>query len=207
VPLPRDAQLSPVLSVNVGDFDGDGIEDLFISQNFFSAVPESAAQEALSRDDSGRGLWLRGNGDGTFSAIDGSITGIKVYGEQRGAALADFNHDGRLDLVVSQNNGATKLYVNESGRRGLRVTLHGAHGNPDAIGAQLRIRYADGSMGPCRNVAAGSGYWSQDAASQVLGCAQAPAALWIRWPGGREEILPLEKNAWDVEATLKGDSK
>src|SRR6266851_1902432 len=82
VPLPREALLSPVLSINVGDFDSDGIEDLFIRQNFFSAIPESAAQEAVSRDDSGRGLWLRGRGNGTFAAMDGSFTGIKVYGER-----------------------------------------------------------------------------------------------------------------------------
>ncbi len=207
VPLPREAQLSPVLSINVGDFDGDGIEDLFISQNFFSTIPESAAQEAVSRDDSGRGLWLRGRGNGTFAALDGSFTGIKVYGEQRGAALADFNHDGRADLVVSQNNGSTKLFVNECGKPGLRVTLHGAAGNPDAVGAQMRVRYAGGRMGPCRSITAGSGYWSQDATTQVLGCAEAPVALWIRWPGGREELVPLEKNAWEVNVVLKNDIK
>jgi hypothetical protein len=207
VPLPREAQLAPVFSVNVGDFDGDGVEDLFLSQNFFSSVPENAAQEAFSRDDSGRGLWLRGNGNGSFTAIDGSITGVKVYGEQRGAALADFNHDGRVDLVVSQNNGPTKLFLNEGSKRGLRVTLHAASGNPDAIGAQVRVCYADGSFGPCRNISAGSGYWSQDAATQVLGCAQVPVALWIRWPGGKQETLPLEKNAWDVNVTLKTETK
>jgi len=207
VPLPREAQLAPVFSVNVGDFDGDGVEDLFLSQNFFSSVPENAAQEAFSRDDSGRGLWLRGNGNGSFTAIDGSITGVKVYGEQRGAALADFNHDGRVDLVVSQNNGPTKLFLNEGSMRGLRVTLHAASGNPDAIGAQVRVCYADGSFGPCRNISAGSGYWSQDAATQVLGCAQVPVALWIRWPGGKQETLPLEKNAWDVNVTLKTETK
>jgi hypothetical protein len=203
VPLPREAQLAPVFSVNVGDFDGDGIEDLFLSQNFFSSVPENAAQEAFSRDDCGRGLWLRGNGDGTFKALDGSLTGIKVYGEQRGAALADFNHDGRVDLVVSQNNGPTRLFLNEAAKQGLRVTLRGAAGNPDAIGAQVRVRYADGSMGPCRSISAGSGYWSQDAAAQVLGCAQTPVALWIRWPGGKEDAVPLQPNTWDVSAAQK----
>jgi hypothetical protein len=198
VPLPREAQLAPAFSVSVADFDGDGIEDLFLSQNCFSAVPETAAQESLSRDDSGRGLWLRGTGLGTFTALDGSVTGIKIYGEQRGAALADFNHDGRVDLVVAQNNGATKLFVNQGANRGLRVTLHGGAGNPEAVGAQLRVCYGDGRLGPCRNVSAGTGYWSQDAASQVLGCAQTPVALWIRWPGGRVQTVPLRGNVWDV---------
>jgi hypothetical protein len=206
-PLPREAQLSPVLSINVGDFDGDGVEDLFLTQNAFSAVPENLSGESLSRDDSGRGLWLHGSGRGTFTATDGSITGIKVYGEQRGAALADFNHDGRVDLSVSQNNGATRLYVNESSKRGLRVTLQGAVGNPEAVGAQMRVRYPDGSEGPCRSISAGTGYWSQDGAAQVLGCAQDPIGLWMRWPGGREENVHLEPKVWDVTVKFKRPDK
>ncbi len=207
VPFPREAQLAPVFSINVGDYNADGNEDLFLSQNCFSAVPEDASAEAISRDDSGRGLWLRGNGRGSFTAVDGSITGIKVYGEQRGAALADFNHDGRVDLCVSQNNGATKLYINETDRRGVRVTLRGPAQNPDAIGAQMRARDADGRMGPLRGIAAGSGYWSQDASAQVLGFGDAvPEALWIRWPGGSEQIIQLE-NRRDVRVDFPNAQK
>jgi enediyne biosynthesis protein E4 len=145
------------MSINVADFDGDGIEDLFLSQNFFSAIPENASAEALSRNDSGRGLWLRGNGNGTFKGVDGSETGIKIYGEQRGAAVADFDHDGRVDLCVSQNNGATKLYMNEGGKRALRVTVRSSAGNPDAVGAQIRLEFGDGRRGPTRSVTAGFG--------------------------------------------------
>jgi hypothetical protein len=201
VPFPREAQLAPVLSVNVGDFDGDGIEDLFLSQNFFGTTSD------LSRDDSGRGLWLRGRGDGTFVATDASVSGVKVYGEQRGAALADFNHDGRVDLIVSQNNGSTKLYTNKRGKRGLRVVLQGTAGNPDAVGAQLRVIYAGGRAGPCRSIQAGAGYWSQDGAAQVLGCAGEPEALWIRWPGGKEQTIRLGKNRWDVHVSFANESK
>jgi hypothetical protein len=201
VPLPREAQLSPVFSINTGDFDADGIEDLFLSQNFFGEASD------LSRDDSGRGLWLRGRGKGTFDAMDASITAIKIDGEQRGAALADFNHDGRVDLAVSQNNAATKLYVNQCAKRGLRVTLNGPPANPDGVGARMRVLYAGGRSGPCRAVQAGSGYWSQDGAAQVLGVAESPVALWICWPGGGEQTVSLKDQVWDVRVKFENEAK
>ncbi|HEY6229600.1 MAG TPA: VCBS repeat-containing protein, partial [Verrucomicrobiae bacterium] len=102
-PLPGEAQLAPAFAVCIGDLDGDGNEDLFLSQNFFALAPNEP------RCDAGRGLMLKGNGRGEFIPVAGQESGIAVYGEQRGAALCDFDRDGRVDLAVTQNAGATKL--------------------------------------------------------------------------------------------------
>ena len=59
-PLPVEAQFAPAFGVVVGDFDGDGNEDVFLAQNFFAVEVET------SRYDGGRGLWLRGDGSGGF---------------------------------------------------------------------------------------------------------------------------------------------
>ena len=192
-PLPRAAQLAPIFAVNTGDFNGDGHEDLFLGQNFFGTSSD------LSREDGGRGLWLAGHGDGTFSSV---ATGVLALGEQRAAALADFDHDGRIDLALSQNNGPTLLYRNERAEPGLRVILRGPPLNPRGIGAQMRLRFNDGSSGPVRAVQAGSGYWSQDAATQVLGSDRRPVALWIRWPDGSEKVVSLEGHSREVRVSF-----
>ena len=70
----------------------------------------------------------------------------------------------------------------------------------------MRVRYANGNVGPCRTITAGTGYWSQDGTVQVLGLAQEPVALWLRWPDGKEQTVPLEKNVWEVNVDYK-DSK
>ena len=123
-------------------------------------------------------------------------------GEQRGAALVDFDQDGRVDVAVSQNNAPTKLYANRTAKRGLRVVLNGPPANPDGVGAQVRVLYAGDRKGPVRTIQAGSGYWSQDAASQVLGLQEAPVALWIRWPGGREQTVAVKDQEWSVRVVF-----
>ena len=171
--------MAPAFGVCAGDVDGDGHTDLFLSQNFFGMPPEE------SRLDAGRGLLLRGDGRGGFTVLSGEESGIKVYGEQRGAAFCDFDHDGRLDLAVGQNGAETKLFRNVRGRAGLRVRLSGPPGNPDALGAALRP-VVGSALGPLQEVQAGSGHFSQSSFEQVISTVPRPTALWIRWPGGKD---------------------
>src|SRR5258708_1123555 len=49
--------------------------------------------------------------------------GLKICGEQLGAAALDYDHDGRVDLVVTQNGSATALWDNVGAKPGLRVRL------------------------------------------------------------------------------------
>ncbi len=176
--LPPEAQFAPAFAICVSDLDGDGNEDVFLSQNFF------AVRQEEPRLDAGRGLWLRGDGTGKLAPVPGQVSGVKVYGEQRGAAVADFDEDGRVDLVVSQNSGATKLYHNVGANPGLLVRLQGPPGNPTAVGASVRLHFGQ-KAGPAREIHAGSGYWSQDSAVQVMARPQPANQIWVRWPGGR----------------------
>ena len=209
VELPYEAQIAPGFAVNVADFDGDGNEDIFLSQNFFdlASVAISASfpvYDAGRRLDAGRGLWLRGAGGGRLEAVPGQKSGILVYGEQRGAALCDFDRDGRVDLVVSQNGAETKLYQNVLGKPGLRVRLAGLPGNPDGVGATLRLVFS-GRMGAAREIHGGSGYWSQDSVVQVMGCPETPTQLWVRWPGGKTTTGDIPAQAREITMDTEGN--
>ena len=182
--LPWKAQLAPAFGAVVADFDGDGREDLFLAQNF------SPTEQMTMRFDAGVGLLLRGDGRGGFAPLSVRASGIFVLGDQRGAAAADYDGDGRVDLAVSQNGAATTLWHNTGGTPGLRVMLEGPAGNPLAIGAQLQpVRGT--TRGPVREVRAGSGYWSMDGALTVLARGDGMTGVNIRWPGGGETLVPV----------------
>ncbi|HXI51784.1 MAG TPA: VCBS repeat-containing protein [Candidatus Saccharimonadales bacterium] len=197
MPMPREAQWAPVFGVVVADFDGDGHEDVFLAQNFFATRP------GTPRLDAGRGLLLRGEGNGKLHALGAAESGLEIYGEQRGAAAADFDGDGRTDLVVTQNGAATRLWRNASARAGLRVRLMGPPDNPHGVGTSLRVKFG-ARLGPAREIHAGSGYWSQDGAVPVLATPEAPNGLMVHWPGGQTVTVPVAPSAREIAVTNAG---
>lgn len=188
-PLPDEAQFSVAFHAGVADYNADGHEDLFLSQNFFGVRP------TLPRLDAGRGLWLRGNGEGDFEAVPGYVSGVRVYGEQRGAAFGDFNDDGRVDLAVSQNGGPTKLYANRARAAGLTVGLRGPSSNRAGVGSNVRLLYEDGSAGPRRAVRVGGGHWSQHSLEQVMGASKPVREIEVSWFDGHVDTVAVSDEA------------
>lgn len=197
VQLPMEAQWSAVFGMNVADFDGNGTEDLFLAQNFF------AISTTVPRLDAGRGLLLLGDGQGGFVPQKSQASGIYVYGESRGSAAGDFDHDGRTDLAVSQNGTETKLYQNTGGKPGLRIRLVGEENNPAAIGARIRL-IAAGTPGPVREIRTSSGYLSQDSLVQVMTRTGDPDQIEVRWPGGETRKYPISKSNRTVTIDYNG---
>jgi hypothetical protein len=183
-PLPVEAQLAPAFAPVAGDFNGDGNEDLVLSQNFYPT------DLGTPRYDAGRALLLVGDGKGALRPVPGGESGLLVYGDQRGAGAADYDQDGRLDVVITQNGAATRVYRNQGAAPGLQVRLQGPPGNPRGIGATIRLK-AGAAWGPAREVQAGSGYWSVSSATQVVAPAGGPATLQVRWPDGRVVEVPV----------------
>lgn len=194
-PLPTMAQLAPAFGVVVADFNGDGKEDLFLAQNFYPTEINTM------RFDAGAGLLLLGNGTGAFAAQTVKASGISVLGDQRGAAAADYDGDGRVDLAVSQNGAPMTLWHNVGGTPGLRVRLHGSLRNPLAIGARLQM-VSNQRRGPLREIHEGSGYWSMDSAVQIMAIDAGPQSLWVRWPNGKEQTVSIAPNQREISLTV-----
>ncbi len=196
--LPVEAQFAPAFGIAVADFDGDGAEDLFLAQNFFGVTSE------VSRHDAGVGLVLAGDGHGGFRAVEARESGIRLFGEQRGCAVSDFDGDGRVDLAIAQNHGATGLYRNRGGRPGLRVRVEGPPGNPWGLGAVVRARFG-GRTGPARHLGGGGGYWSQNSLVTVLATPEPPTAVETRWGGGNWERVEVRPGEREIRITVGAD--
>lgn len=132
-------------------------------------------------------------GNGQFMDV-ARPTGTDGLKDGRGVAVADFNGDGRLDLVINNNNAAPTLYLNDVKRSGnsVEIKLEGRaqelegsmHTNRDAIGAQVRLTIAGKTM--MRQVEAGSGFAAEGMLPVHFGVGNATRieAVEITWPSG-----------------------
>ncbi len=106
----------------------------------------------------------------------------------RGLVAGDIDRDGRLDLVVSANNGAARLYRNASGSAGhwLVVRPRGDAPNASAVGATVAV--SSGGTTQHRRILSGGSYLSQAPLEAHFGLGDATRvdSLRVRWPDGRE---------------------
>lgn len=183
IPLPPPAQWSPVMGIAVTDINGDGHEDLVLTQNFFGVDTESARQDA------GTSLILLGTGDGTFNPLSTTESGLVIHGEGRGVAIGDFNNDGRPDVVIAQHQGPVQVLLNITGRPGVRVEL-----DPPVPGASVRPFFGS-RAGPRRELRLGEADGSVSSAILLLGCHNGamPDQIEVRWPGKAAQMLPWPK--------------
>jgi enediyne biosynthesis protein E4 len=121
----------------------------------------------------------------------------------RGLAVADFDRDGDLDLLLTTNNGPAYLYRNDqlAGNRSIRLHLIGTKSNRDAIGATVRL-YSNGQI-QSRQIRSGSSYLSQSELSLTFGVGEQDEIekISVDWPTGKTEEFPKLKSGKSYQLT------
>jgi hypothetical protein len=105
-PLPALAQIAPAFGAAATDFDGDGLTDLALAQNFYGP------QRETGRMDGGLSLVLKGTGNRQFRALWPAESGIVVPEDAKTVSLIDINHDAQPDICIATNNGPVYLFEN-----------------------------------------------------------------------------------------------
>jgi len=171
------------------DYDLDGWLDIFAANGHIEEEIGRVQPRVQYRQPP---LLFRNRGAKRFddvTAAVGSALGRPVVA--RGAAYADYDHDGDLDIVVSTNNGPAYLYRNDGGSRQNWITVRtrGVASNRDGIGAVVRVESAGGRQS--QMVRSGSSYASQSdlALTFGVGADQTVRTIAVEWPSGTTDRL------------------
>jgi hypothetical protein len=176
--------------VTLADLDNDGLQDVF--QVNGHVYPELEQAKLVERYFNPRFLY-RNLGNGRFedvSALAGP--GLAEKKSSRGAAFADFDNDGDLDVLIMNMNDAPSLLRNDlpKGRHWLQLRLEGRTSNRSAIGAKVTIEA--GGAKQTLPVLSQSSYISQNDFRLHFGLAEAANVekIHVVWPNGNMEEFP-----------------
>lgn len=169
-----------------GDINNDARADLFIAKGNVDQMPGMATRDPNNL--------LMQTPDGLF-VEHAATAGVAALERSRGAALADFDQDGRLDLIVSNRRAPLMLYRNVTQNTGnwLRINLRQPGGNRDAIGATITVTTAQHTQTLQRLI--GGGHAGGQLLPLHIGLGAAPSAsMTVTWPDGTRSTHKTQPN-------------
>ncbi len=186
----------------INDYDNDGLKDIFISNGIYKdytnqdfrkkikALSASGVQMTLEEVNSLlpaemlNNYIFQNNGDRTFRKMT-TEWGLEDPSFSNGAAYADFDNDGDMDLVVNNANHTAALYENHANNNFLNVKLKGDALNPFAIGAKVYVNRRDSEQ--LQEVRLTRGYQSSVPEILHFGLGENPDIdeIIVVWPDGK----------------------
>ena len=187
------------------DYDNDGDPDLFL----VNGHPDDLVEMRTSRVKYKEPLLIFENTGRVFqnrSQVSGAVFAREISG--RGMATGDFDNDGDLDVLISNNGDAPLLLRNEGGNRNnwLGLQLVATKSNPTATGAL--ISWQVGGVKRTRLKTSGGSYLSSHDPREILGVGAANKidSIEIRWPSGivdKLNTVPLNKYVKVIEGATQ----
>jgi len=169
------------------DADLDGRLDLFLANGHVEPTVQEVQKDVAYRQ---APILYVNRGEGRFERANGADLSTPLVA--RGAAFADLDGDGDLDVIVVENGGPAHVYLNRTDdpRKSVRVMLIGTGAsNRDAIGA--RVKASIGALTLTQQVSGGCSYLSAPEKTLTFGLGTAPKidTLEIRWPDGATQTM------------------
>jgi hypothetical protein len=191
----RDTLLTLTFGAFFFDYDLDGKPDIFLANGHLDDEINNVQPKVTYAQPP---QLFRNLGKGRFKLATPDVGDYLVRPlVARGAAYADFDHDGDEDVVVTTNNGPAYLFRNDGGNANsyLCVRLHGVESNRYGLDAMVVVRSASGVQR--KRVRSGSSYLSQSDATLTFGVGPDLMidTLEIHWPSGKKQLIEkIESN-------------
>ena len=178
------------------DFDNDGHMDIFHTNGH-----REQGRPQFRTDPS---VLFMSNGDGTFTERATEL-GVRHTDQGRGVVCADYNDDGWVDIFIANNGKSPTVFRNDhdNGNHYLAIDLLGLDGNPEAIGAKVRVTTASGTQ--FQEVQLGNGYLSHGPSTLHFGLGEDDAitAVDVVWPGPGGHASRVEGLSIDRKVSIR----
>jgi hypothetical protein len=174
------------------DYDNDGWPDIFVADGHIENEIERVQKRVTYAEPP---HVFRNLGGGKFQEVTASLGSVFASPKvARGAAYADIDNDGSLDLLMTTNGGRAYLFHNEGvENHSLRIKLEGTKSNRNGIGATVRVSAAGGDQKDqqWQTVHSGSSYLSQSELVLTFGLGEKTKAdsIEVQWPSGQIDKL------------------